>query len=129
MSLVLSGRLPAYADWMLALWWNRFWGWCFLLSAAMSARPVHRWPGRVQLQSRADRWRRASPEPPGGRGRRWGRSSHSRRRCRRERCGFRVRRDPRQWLGRCHGRLQWPAQPVRGGFRGPVWRHVACPCV
>jgi hypothetical protein len=24
MSLLLSGRPPAYAGWMLALWWNRF---------------------------------------------------------------------------------------------------------
>src|SRR5260370_1818560 len=30
---------------------------------------------------------------------------------------IRARRDPRQWLGRCHGRLQSPAQPVRRGVQ------------
>jgi hypothetical protein len=39
MSLVLSGRPPAHAGWMLALWWNRFSEWCFPLIAAMRARP------------------------------------------------------------------------------------------
>jgi len=32
-----------------------------------------------------------------------------------DRCPWQDR--GRQWLGRCHGRLQWPAQPVRGGVQ------------